>query len=161
VGGCWLRPSWTASSKLSHALGLPGTCGLSRDGLLACPSGASSPPPSCCCGVLVFIAAVTSISACQLPCALACLAVVHVRLISSWSHRVQVQVALKYAKPCPLQEGMAAADPDFEYRRVVKYNYTPEDLSVMASTISMIKALASLILVCATHVGGGGSIAGL
>ena len=68
------------------------------------------------------------------------------RLISSWAQLVHEQVAVKYAKPCRTEEGMAVDEPDFEYRRVVKYNYSTTDLSVLAGTISMIKALVSCCL---------------
>lgn len=57
------------------------------------------------------------------------------------------QLALKYSKPNSDCKPESDSEPYFEYWRVVKYNYTPEDLRVLCGTISMIKSLAALLLV--------------
>jgi hypothetical protein len=72
------------------------------------------------------------------------------RLISHMSRRIIEHVAVKYVRPCSAEDCIGDRDaPDYEYRRVVKHNYSSTVLSVFVDTIGMIKSLAALLLVCA------------
>ena len=97
--------------------------------------------------VTAVAVAVAAAMACARACAKVCFVICVGRLISSMSQHVAEQVAVKYVRPCKAEDGMDTAAPDFEYRRVVKYNYSPTDLSVLVGTVGMIKSLQTLLLV--------------
>ncbi|GAM27817.1 hypothetical protein SAMD00019534_109930 [Acytostelium subglobosum LB1] len=63
------------------------------------------------------------------------------RILSEWSSHVLQQSAWKYSKPNNDQKIQA----QFDYERVVKYNYTPEERVALIQMIAMIKGLGSLI----------------
>eukprot|EP01133_Synstelium_polycarpum_P001207 gene1207-1395_t len=63
------------------------------------------------------------------------------RILSDWSSRVLQQSAWKYSKPNHDEKIPA----QFDYERVVKYNYSPDERVALIQFIGMIKGLGSLM----------------
>ncbi|EGG14585.1 component of SCAR regulatory complex [Cavenderia fasciculata] len=64
------------------------------------------------------------------------------RILSDWSSRVLQQSAWKYSKP----NNDAAIPAQFDYERVVKYNYSADERVALIQFIAMIKGLGSLMV---------------
>ncbi|EFA78321.1 component of SCAR regulatory complex [Heterostelium album PN500] len=63
------------------------------------------------------------------------------RILSDWSSRVLQQSAWKYSKP----NNDNTIPAQFDYERVVKFNYRPEERVALIQFIAMIKGLGSLM----------------
>ncbi|KYQ91088.1 component of SCAR regulatory complex [Tieghemostelium lacteum] len=63
------------------------------------------------------------------------------RILSDWTCRVLQQAAWKYSKP----NNDASLPAQFDYERVVKFNYTPDERTALIQFIAMIKGLATLM----------------
>eukprot|EP01132_Coremiostelium_polycephalum_P008287 gene8287-10183_t len=61
--------------------------------------------------------------------------------LSDWTTRVLHQSAWKYSKP----NNDPAIPAQFDYERVVKYNYTPDERTALIQIIAMIKGLSGLM----------------
>ena len=64
------------------------------------------------------------------------------RKLSHWSGRIKEQSAWKYSKPIDDQkyrELGGKGGPGQEYEKVVKYNYTPDELEALIDIIGMLK----------------------
>ena len=70
------------------------------------------------------------------------------RLLAAWRAKVQEQCAYKYAFPCPLavyQQMGGKGGEGHEYEKVVRYNYSSEDLYALVDVAGMIKGLGELM----------------
>lgn len=71
------------------------------------------------------------------------------QLLASWTAQLKQMLSWKYTHPCSLQHlqsiQVAANTQALEYGRVLRYNLSREELSVMVDFISTIKSLSALM----------------
>ena len=71
------------------------------------------------------------------------------RLINGWKTEIIGQLAGKYQSPVDRSIldslGAKSDNPGIEYERVLRYNYTPEELSCVVDTIAVIKSLCNML----------------
>lgn len=71
------------------------------------------------------------------------------QLLSAWTAQLKQMLSWKYTHPCSLQHlqsiQVGANTQALEYGRVLRYNLSREELSVMVDFISMIKSLSALM----------------
>eukprot|EP01105_Mastigella_eilhardi_P007592 TRINITY_DN1906_c0_g1_i1.p1 TRINITY_DN1906_c0_g1~~TRINITY_DN1906_c0_g1_i1.p1 ORF type:complete len:1157 (+),score=386.18 TRINITY_DN1906_c0_g1_i1:74-3472(+) len=65
-----------------------------------------------------------------------------IQLLADWGSRIQQQAAWKYSTP----NFAAEIQSKFDYERVVRYNYTPDERIALIELIAMLKSLSALIL---------------
>ena len=71
------------------------------------------------------------------------------KLLSSWNNAILRAMSWKYSHPAPveyLQEMKADfTKPQFEYEKVVRYNFTKAELSMLIDVVGMIKSVAGML----------------
>jgi cytoplasmic FMR1 interacting protein len=71
------------------------------------------------------------------------------RSLASWSSKIKEQSAYKYSNPCNEAEYKrqgGKSQPGHEYEKVVRFNYSSEEMSALLDVIGMIKGLGSLMM---------------
>jgi len=74
-----------------------------------------------------------------------------ISLLCQWTGFLQSVMAWKYTHPCELEDLILRFGDEFrhaagrEYEQVVKHNFTPDELSMFADIVSMVKGLNSLM----------------
>ena len=79
-----------------------------------------------------------------------------VKLLNTWSAAIIEQSAYKYHNPISDEEYKAKGGKNTEYReyeKVVRYNYSPEELYALVDVVGMVKGWvhASVLLSCISH----------
>lgn len=77
------------------------------------------------------------------------------QLLSRWTGRVWEQCAWKFSRPCkdpPSGDSSESSATFFDYEKVVRWNYTPDERKALLELVSCIKSVGSMMQRCDTLV---------
>lgn len=76
------------------------------------------------------------------------------QLLSRWTGRIWEQCAWKFSRPCkhPASDSHDSSTTSFDYEKVVRWNYVPDERKALLELVSCIKSVGSMMQRCDTLV---------